>query len=65
VESFPNAYVAEMAKGILNSYGIERFIKKSEEESTMSSGTMQLTDLWVHERDYQRAKKLLRVQFKE
>lgn len=66
LESFPNAYVAEMAKGILESYEIESLLKKSHMEGNMiASGTMQEAELWVLKKDYQRTKKILHMQFKE
>ena len=66
VESYSNLLMAEVAKGILESYGIESFIKKAVIEDIMTAvGMMQVCDLWVLRRDYQRAKKILRLQFKE
>ena len=66
VESYSNLLMAEVAKGVLESYGIESFIKIDVIEDIMTAvGIMQGCDLWVLKRDYQRAKKILRMQFKE
>jgi len=66
VESYSNLLMAEVAKGILESYGIESFMKKAViEDSGLGVGIMQGCDLWVLKIDYQRAKKILRMQFKE
>jgi len=59
LESFPNIYLAEMVKELLEGIGIKVVLRRGDTEAEGFIGQHGDADLLVLRRDYQKAKKII------